>query len=242
MILSFRSYDYGSPEYVVLHAVARQRRGKVPSATTRWERNPRVALANAWARMKRGSPGEHISNSVTRLCLAARIGRKPVIAELNGITVTAQPDSNPVTLYRWWWSEMERGRAEYEASPEYAASQAHRREEAKERAIRGNALLQSLPSAIEAGYVAVMDWIAQLQPITDYIGVDLDVAPATATLIEAGYAPSVNCGEDFREDDPENFARYVIGQGLSYMTKGGPIHPIYPSFAEKWHDRFDPKT
>lgn len=48
-----------------------------------------------------------------------------------------------------------------------------------------------------------------------------------------GYLPGVNCGPEFRMEK-ENFARYIVGQGLQWLQKYGFIHPVYHRFAEDW--------
>lgn len=163
---------------------------------------------------------------------------EPVMAVFNGIEVTASFGDSADKIVQDFWTKSERRHEEYINSPEYKEQQQQDEERKVALQLKLDALLQKLPSLNFADVTSVLDWLCELQEPTDHIGT---VAPVNAILARfalKGYYPNVNTGANFKKDDGDNYARYIIGQALENLTRVGSIHGFIHHFTAGWKLQF----
>lgn len=83
-------------------------------------------------------------------------------------------------------------------------------------------------------HVALLNWIVDIQPLTDRTGVNAQSAEIVNILEHAGYKSNVNTGKDLDREDPDNFARYIVGRTMLMLTEVGAIHHVIGKFVSEW--------
>lgn len=179
-------------------------------------------------------PGSHVSKAADDLVAAAKESGQPAHGVFNGITLTANPDSNAQQVLAAWESACEERRLAYEASPEGIAARKKAEDVRTALQARHDALMAALPHLDWNSDVAVLDWCCDMQEPSDHNGVNRQRQEMIDTFKAHGFLPGVNCGPDFKDGDRDNMVRYIIGQALS----GPSIHGIIHKFAAEWKDRF----
>lgn len=188
------------------------------------------------------TPGTHIDDAIITALAIARQRGDDVTFTFNGVDMVVAADvamgtAAFVDYHKVWADKMEANAAAYRASPEGIRAQ----QEANERLARckeGNALLSaSLPSALLGPVVGLLDWLCDLERY-GHVDAPVDYPGLAQDFIAAGYLPNVNVDTAFHKDDPDNFARYIIGQCVASMTHGMPPHGIIHKFVDDWKAAF----
>ncbi|MCK9197977.1 MAG: hypothetical protein M0P49_00010 [Bacilli bacterium] len=105
-----------------------------------------------------------------------------------------------------------------------------------------DALIKKLPNLNFEGNVAILDWLCEFQSSSNCIGIPFEPFFILGTFAEHGYFPNVNLEKkDFDENDRDNYARYLIGQGLDDIRLIGAIDPDIHQFTKEWKERFNIK-
>ena len=153
-----------------------------------------------------------------------------IVAAFNGTLLIATKDTQPGELAEYYRSECARLRAEYLASPEYAAQQAKDAAEIKKMTAYRRIVVASLPTLDLKSCKVALSTLQKLLPCVDRIGVGLgdDHDAVYFQFGKAGWVPGECCGDDFVKGDPVIEARWIVGQVLDCW------HPVGGHFASKW--------
>lgn len=182
--------------------------------------------------------GTHISRAAQELVDAVAAGAEAAEASFNDITLRAVKGTT-VSEIEQQYDTASTARAEaYEASPQGRAAKAKAIIERQSQQEQADALMAELPALDFASDVAVLDWLNRFQGPSDHGGVNVDRAAVVKAFTDHGYKPSVNLGDDFNENDRDNYTRYLVGQALSMLQSVGAIHGIFGTFHERWKAKF----
>lgn len=183
------------------------------------------------------SPGSHINEAAKKLIAVAQTGVSAE-GEFNGVTLVAGRNSTVETIVARYHEGLEAQSKAYRASPAGIAAEAAA--VARKIAIQAeaDALMAALPSLDMTDDVAVLEWLDRFQDPSDYIGIKADKAAVIRAFTDAGYVANANTGDDFREEDRDNHARYLVGQALSCLQSVGAIHQVFGTFHARWKARF----
>jgi len=182
--------------------------------------------------------GTPIDEAAKELCAVAINSGTSVSGKFNGILLTASPTDDPASVVARYDQESEVRAAEYRASPEGREAEARSERERQTLQFEHDLLLSRLPRLDFTNRVAVLDWLCALQPASDRIGVIVKRDTIVAAFETKGFAAGVNCGSDYRPDDPDNTFRYLVGQALDGLKNGPAIHGILQKFVAEWKEKF----
>lgn len=174
------------------------------------------------------SPGEHLNDAAARLVEAA-----PATCEFNGITLTAVEGASAEGVVAFYNAESERRAKTYRESPEGREAERQKQTRVENLQAEADRLMARLSVLDFSNVAALLDWLSEIEDPRDHIGVKVDVPLIISTFVARGYQPNANCHEDFNESDPDNFARWIIGQAIQE-----PYYPGVRRFAEEWRERF----
>ena len=183
------------------------------------------------------SPGSHVDDAARELIEAAKNGQ-PAEGDFNGVTLVAGRNSTVEAIVARYHEGLEAQSKAYKASPAGIAAEAASVSRKIAIQAEADALMAALPSLDMTDDVAVLDWLDRFQDPSDYIGIKADKAAVIRAFTEAGFVAGANCGDDFREDDRDNHARYLVGQALSCLQSMGAIHQVFGTFHERWKAKF----
>ena len=234
-------FNRKTAEYIVAHAKWQRSQGRNPSESYKGKTNPKEALTLALEELGHYEPmaGENVSYTAVRLVKITSLTGQPCTAYFNDIKLVANPGDKSDNIVDFFSQECERQSQEYRESP------AGKRvaQEAEERRLAAQAkldqLMDQLPTLDFGDLTAIVKWFDELQDPSDHIGVNRPWQQIVETFVQHGFAPGMNCGENFDEEDEANFAGYLIGQALSGLAcEVHAIHQIYCKFAEDWRTKF----
>lgn len=132
----------------------------------------------------------------------------------------------------------ERGE-KYRNSPEGQRAVVEEEERRKEFQKKADALVKQLPNLDFNNQEAVLDWICEFQAPSNHTGVDKYYSEKVLEVFaEHGYFPGMNLGKAFNEDDPDNFAHFIVGDALSGIQFPNGIHQVVHKYTKKWKEKF----
>lgn len=176
--------------------------------------------------------GEHIRRTAERMVAMVRTAKR-VKCRFNDILLLADRDSTVDGLVAEFNQRCEARAKAYRESPEGKRAQAEADERRHNLQVAADELMAGLDRLDFSNVAALLDWLCAIEDARDHIGVTVDVSRIVATFGAHGYLPNVNCGADYKEDDPDNSARWLIGQALSV-----PYVPLVRHFTEQWKAKF----
>lgn len=184
------------------------------------------------------SPGTHISAAATALVAEAnRIG-KPATMTFNGIDLTALPGGDAASIVsdhdRLSAESAERWRASIAGQAAAAESVA---QITRLQAVVDD-LVARLPSLDFDSHGSVIDFLAELQPCTDRIGITVQSAAVVAAFADHGLTPNMCVGWNTSSPTEDVFYRWLVGQALDGLTKGPAIHGVFHKFANEWRAKW----
>jgi hypothetical protein len=174
------------------------------------------------------SPGVHIAEAARLLVESA-----PARGDFNGITLTAEEGMSPEAIVDEYQALSERRHREWLQSPEGRKESRRREMEVQNLQAKADRLMAHLTSLDFSNVAALLDWLCEMEEPRDRMGVGVDVPLIISTFTTHGYQPNVNCGAEFNESDPDNFARWIIGQAIKE-----PYYPGVRRFAGEWRKKF----
>jgi len=184
-------------------------------------------------------PGEDIGTSAKRAIELADKHNCECEFTFNGTLLIANSNLTADELVNRFHKQLDLDREEYEKSDEYKELVKKSTAEVLELSKQRNVLISHLINLDFHDVSNVLDWMVQFQPISDRVGVAIDSGYIIIHFESKGYLPNANTGEDFDESDKDNFARYIIGQGLDGLNRISSIHPMLVKFTEDWNTKFN---
>ncbi|MBD3328802.1 hypothetical protein GF340_05910 [Candidatus Peregrinibacteria bacterium] len=201
-------------------------------------------LSNNEPQKLEAAMGQNVKQFAKQLIDRAKTDDVDVQGDFNGITlyVSAAEPGTVEDLVNFYSQESNRRVEEYRKSPEGKKAA----EESEMLVItlqeKANSLMKQLDSIDFADLEAVIDWIVDIQEVSEYIGVSFDQQKVIDTFKSNGFDAGINTGDDFNKEDAENFAKYLVGQVLkgigTYGVKSQNIH----KFASEWKEKFGKKA
>ena len=182
--------------------------------------------------------GENVNHYALYLAWTANETRERAENVFNGTEIYAIPgDTSEDVLNRWNATQA----AEYEAykrTPEYAESQRKETNRVASLKDRINGYIIEMDSLNWKDYKTVLLFVEKTVSDLDSYEADSANKLFRDKLTLAGYVDNANVGANFKEDDEENFALYIIGQCLNCLNKMGAIHPMACSMVGDWRKKF----
>lgn len=172
--------------------------------------------------------------------VARKLGIK-VFLKFNDVELAVFPDyttSAADTLAKEFYDKCEAKCKDYEQSDECKERQKQRARVVEELQDQIDTLMHGLPLLDFKDLDEVLRWLEDMQEPSDDTGTFVPVSVIIGAFREHGFEADMNCGEDFKKEDRENYAGWVIGQALQNLESLGAIHPMIPGFIEKWRERF----
>lgn len=128
-------------------------------------------------------------------------------------------------------------REKYKNSPEGKKKAEKEKMLLENKKDRYNSMMGSLENIVaNKNNLFILYWLKDFQPISDDNRLVIDTKKIIAVFNSHGYEADVNTGENFREDDADNYARYIIGQCLSMLANVGAIHGVVHKFIKTWQE------
>ena len=173
-------------------------------------------------------PGMHINQAAKVLVSTAKT-EGDCFLNFNDILLAANQFSTVEMICSEYDRLSELRQQEYQSSPEGKAMKARREAERQELQARADDLMTRLPrlNFSDVGYL--LDWLCQMEEPRDRIGVTVDVNHIREVFVVHGYHPHDCEGDKFDANDPENVARWIIGQAIAETYV-----PMVRHFTEKW--------
>ncbi|MDB4984112.1 MAG: hypothetical protein JWM20_291 [Patescibacteria group bacterium] len=162
-----------------------------------------------------------------------------ITANFNDVTVTVDGSSTVESILSFYELETKRRSEEYKNSPAGKADAKKNFDERNSLTKKAESLLEKLPALNFNDNVAVLNWLCELQPAADRVGVEIPGKEIVKTFNEKGFATGANTGKDFNGEDEDNFARYIIGQALDMLEKYNTIHHMCTKFTDDWKKKFN---
>lgn len=228
--------------YIVAHSKFQKSRGKNPSEPYKGELNPRKALLLALAELQKFDPmcGSYIPASIAQMVGVAKFTNQEVTGTFNGVTITANPTSSPEILAVQWQEEMDRQAREYRNSAEYKSYLLKRALEVQALRVKVRDLMKWLETLDFGNLEAVVNWFDEIQEASNDVDASSELTrnEIVQKFQQHGYQPGVNTEEEFKEEDKDNFARWLVGQALDNLITVGAVHPMFKDFAKDWRNKF----
>ena len=189
--------------------------------------------------------GSDITSACTEALEIFHNGGDPVSFDFNGQTVTTQEGDTVQTMYARWHDELERRRAEYEASDEYKAYQLERAEKERKAALATAKAEAAAPS--EMSYKDKEAWDADYNANkNDGYGLAcLTYAQRWARFMEVKINEGLAQGKTVRqvleasastcshEADVEGITGFMYGCAVGCLSRAW----LYGEDLRKWHNK-----
>lgn len=183
-------------------------------------------------------PGENLDDYAIRLILAASERNGVVQGEFSGVPFEV---TSEMTIKSVRDSYAEGGKKQdevFRASPEAKKRAEEQRQRAEEAKRSIEALLKQLDTLEFSDLESVIDWIAAFQEPTNLVGIEFDRKAVLKTFKAHGFEPDANIGEAYDERSAENVAKYVVGQALAGIERGGLVPQAIHGAASRWRRTF----
>lgn len=139
------------------------------------------------------------------------------------------------SLVRFFHEESDRRMKEYEQSPKGIAKRQVQETRNNYRDTYRNALmfgLENAPQVIFKDQLLALNWLCEIED-----GRDLNGKLIVKIFNQNGYFENVNTEENFDENSIDNYARYIIGQALNFLSESNTIHQMVLHFRDKLKER-----
>ncbi len=185
-----------------------------------------------------GNPGEHISHFATRLEAIAKEKQTTVTGKFNNIFLTATPEATVNDLLVEYQVECDKAEKAYLASPAYREHLQLVQKKTDEANAKAKVLMEKFDSLNWDSVTDILDWLCEIQPVADTSGVALDRKKIVRAFVDHGFKANVNTHKNFKADDKDNVARYIIGQAMDGLEVVGAPHHVLIRFVDDWKKKF----
>lgn len=182
--------------------------------------------------------GDHIEEVISDMINESKAKNTVVYCFFNGVRTEVFCNSDKSLVLKEYHDELNRRHEEYRKTPEYAAQVQKDKEKVSSLEDIRDELMIKLQSLDMTNLSDVLDWFCAMQDPSDHINVSIDKELIISTFENAGFKRNENTGKEFKEDDNENYARYIIGQCLDGLYSVGAIHYMAVVFTGKWKAKF----
>lgn len=179
--------------------------------------------------------GEDVSTACRNMTMTAREWNCDVVMAFNDVIVHVCPSDNVTDVVARWRVDTDAAAEAYRNSPAGKAAQARFEAMMAAEAQQVQDALARLPNT------DLTDARKALHIMADVADKRIPPDGRQALLdayTTAGYVANDCTGRDFVETNPENFARYIIGQALAGISTVGTPHGMTQVFRERWDKAF----
>lgn len=195
-----------------------------------------------------GTAGQHVKEFAKELVerrQSVHNGGQDFEATFNGAIITIKANSTVDSIVSDFFGEMDKQAEVYRNSDAFKEQEKRTQSNAGKRVEDWNVLMAKLPKLNFKDHNEVLDWLYNYCETIDYIPaldkepkmVESRVPVATA-LINGGYEVNANTGVNFKKDDEENFARYLIGQVLTYLNRNSAVPQVFGTMYDSYQKQF----
>lgn len=182
--------------------------------------------------------GENINTTAKNMIALAKEKKGDVRTLFNNIPLLATEQSVPENIVKDFETKHNEASETQRKSPKGQYEEVNREKEKKEIQDKINCLIGQLPSIDFSKQEKVLDWLCKFQPLSDHTNVKTDASKILKIFEKHGYRPGINVGKNFQEENPDNHARYIVGQSLENLQAVDAIHPVVHKFAKDWKKKF----
>lgn len=183
------------------------------------------------------NPGDHIDFYAMRVSQAAL--ESDVVMDFNGVElVVPKGEYNSSDIVEMWKKLRTELSEKYKNSPEGKAAAEASIKDIAEKQRQIDELTNQLDTLDFSNTEKVLDWCAAFQSPSDRIDTKRDKEKILNKFAENGYLPNVNLGSEYKPENKDNSARYLIGQALDGIKQIGAIHQVFHKFYDEWKARF----
>jgi hypothetical protein len=154
--------------------------------------------------------------------------RKTAMGLFNELPMIAFPGDKQAEVEARWRQLNEQHRTSYHRTPEYSQFMAMN----ESKAAKAISFMEEMRRANLQDLKTVIGLLSR-SGIIGYTGTYQHTSEFVRMLKEAGYEENVNCGENFKADDKENVARWIVGQAMTMPGSG-----IEERFCKDWLHRW----
>lgn len=178
--------------------------------------------------------GTHIARACREAVAMAITQNQPVEFDFNGVSILAEPSSDPVDLEDQFNAKMEARVQAYRESTDGIAEAQKRVSEVERKQQSINSALSALKDIVN-DHDKLMLWLKSFAENADDIGVRFDKAKLADEFISAGFCENEHVGQkpDWFSTRPR-MAHYIVGQAINCLRHGMGPHPVTASFVEKY--------
>jgi hypothetical protein len=184
--------------------------------------------------------GRTISETAQLLIKEANRCNEDVGYIFNNITIIVSKTATVDSVVNSYSTESKRLHEVYLRSPEYQDKLAQDEKELEEAKIELENQLSIMYKLDFSNLKEVLVWLTKFQPLSDRTGVMTNsIKQEVMTTFESnGFIAGANTGDQFDENDADNYARYIIGQAMSGIQDSS-IHQVLHSFVDRWLAKFN---
>jgi len=181
--------------------------------------------------------GEDISSAAKKLITGTRTNGS-CFGSFNGVELVAYIGTEENDIINYYHDRFSFNQEAYKQSREYKKAQLKEKRELEAANETKDKLMLELPKLKFSDRKDILRWLCEFMPISDGVGVKIDAELVMEIFAAYSLFPDANCGDDFKEDDKNNYADYIIGQALSGLKSHGAIHHMILTFSKKWNKKF----
>jgi len=179
--------------------------------------------------------GEHLDLYVQRIAQAAL--ESDVMMNFNNVESTVVKGVyNSDDIMAIWRKSIEERYEKNRNSPEGKITAQEEEEDIKKNQENIDKLINQLDTLDFSNVEKVLGWCAEFG--YSVVGTDTNKRKILNKLAENGYFPKVNIGPEFKGEDKENYARFLIGQFLSGIKINGRNYQVFGKFYDEWKEKF----
>ena len=183
-------------------------------------------------------PGENINTTAKNMIALAKEKKGDVVAIFNDIHLSATEQSISEDIVKDF--ESKHKKASELRSKSFKGQLAEKEQEKVKQKTQKeiDKLTGQLPGIDFSKQDKVLDWLCEFQPLSDHIDVETNTSKILKIFEQHGYRPGINVGQNFQIQNPDNHARYIVGQALETLNIVGAIHPAVHKFTKDWKAQF----
>ena len=188
--------------------------------------------------------GSYLDNTIegviAGLKIAEKAGNRGCIARIdfNGVMLLMSAKSVVKEVVEYYHYQLKLEWQAYVNSPEYKWRKQLEEAQIERLMSELEVIMAQLEYMDLSNIDHVLSWLNEIQPYSDDSRLKVPAKHIAKVLRSHGYLRDVNCNENFKEDNKENVARYLVGQALDGLEYRGAIHSMYCYFYPEWQEKF----
>ena len=162
-----------------------------------------------------------------------------ITGEFNGIIVKVTKDSIAESIVADFHAQLNEQIRQYENSPEGKKDKEDEEKELKRMQSIADESMKELPNLNFKNNLEILNWLCKIQDATGTIAVVINKKEIISLFNKNGFKRNANTGKKFKENDEDNFAKYIVGQALDGLQcEVGAIHNMVVKFTNDWKEKF----